>query len=402
MRNIAVEILKNKPVSEQDVEIVERKGVGHPDYICDAIMDNISVALSQEYLKRFGDILHHNIDKALLAAGQVERRFCGGRVLKPMELIIGDRATFKAGGKDIDVEGIAVKTAKRWFENNLRFVDSEKDVRYRSVLAPSSEELADIFKRKGKIRGANDTSAVVGYAPFTSTESSVYETERFLNSEEIKNINPETGEDVKVMGLRKGDILEMTVAVPLISRYVENEKDYFIKKDKIKTLINRFVHDKFKFDKITVHLNTLDKKGEGLGGIYLSLLGTSAEDADSGQVGRGNRVNGVISLNRPMGTEAAAGKNPVSHVGKIYNILAHKMAKDIYDNVEGVKEVYVWLLSEIGTRIDRPHLASAHIVLQRGADKRKVCKKAEGMIEKGLADIGRLCMELARGRYPVC
>ncbi len=402
MRNIAVEILKNKPVSEQDVEIVERKGVGHPDYICDAIMDSISVALSQEYLKRFGDILHHNIDKGLLAAGQVERRFGGGRILKPMELIIGDRATFKAGGKDIDVEGIAVKTAKRWFENNLRFVDSENDVRYRSVLAPSSEELADIFKRKGKIRGANDTSAVVGYAPFTSTESSIYETERFLNSEEIKNIHPETGEDVKVMGLRKGDILEMTVAVPLISRYVENEKDYFIKKDKIKTLINRFVHDKFKFDKITVHLNTLDKKGEGLGGIYLSLLGTSAEDADSGQVGRGNRVNGVISLNRPMGTEAAAGKNPVSHVGKIYNILAHKMAKDIYDNVEGVKEVYVWLLSEIGTRIDRPHLASAQIILKMGVDKRKVCKKAEGMIEKGLADIGRLCMELAQGKYPVC
>mgnify|MGYP001574181289 FL=1 len=402
MRNIAVEILKNKPVAEQDVEIVERKGVGHPDYICDAIMDSISVALSQEYLKRFGDILHHNIDKGLLAAGQVERHFGGGRVLKPMELIIGDRATFKAGGKDIDVEDIAVKTAKRWFENNLRFVDSENDVRYRSVLAPSSEELADIFKRKGKIRGANDTSAVVGYAPFTSTESSVYETERFLNSEEIKNIHPETGEDVKVMGLRKGDILEMTVAVPLISRYVENEKDYFIKKDKIKTLINRFANDKFKFDKITVHLNTLDKKGEGLGGIYLSLLGTSAEDADSGQVGRGNRVNGVISLNRPMGTEAAAGKNPVSHVGKIYNILAHKMAKDIYDNVEGVKEVYVWLLSEIGTRIDRPHLASAQIILKRDVDKRKVCKKAEGMIEKGLADIGRLCMELAQGKYPVC
>lgn len=401
-KNIRIEIIKNKPVSEQDVEIVERKGVGHPDYICDAIMDSISVALSQEYLKIFGDILHHNIDKGLLAAGQVERCFGGGRVLKPMELIIGDRATFKAGGKDIDVEGIAVKTAKRWFDYNLRFVDSENDVRYRSVLAPSSEELKDIFKRKGKIRGANDTSAAVGYAPFTPMENAVYETERFLNSEEIKKTHPETGEDVKVMGLRKGDTLDMTVAMPLILRYVENEKDYFIKKDKIKTLINRFAHDEFKFDKINIHLNTLDRRGEGLNGIYLSLLGTSAEDADSGQVGRGNRVNGVISLNRPMGTEAAAGKNPVSHVGKIYNILAHEMAKDIYDNVEGIKEIYVWLLSEIGTRIDRPHLASAQIVLQRGADKKKVCKKSEGMIEKWLTDIGRLCMELARGSYPVC
>src|SRR3989338_8639006 len=206
------------------------------------------------------------------------------------------------------------------------------------------------------------------------------------------------------MGLRKGGKLDLTIAMPLVSRYVRDVNDYFLKKGRIKYVANRFVHERFgkEFKEINIHYNTLDKKGQGLGGIYLSLLGTSAEDADSGQVGRGNRVNGVISLNRPMGTEAAAGKNPVSHVGKIYNILAHKMAKDIYDNVEGVKEVYVWLLSEIWTRIDRPHLASAHIVLQRGADKRKVCKKAEGMIEKGLADIGRLCMELAQGKYPVC
>ena len=64
--------------------------------------------------------------------------------------------------------------------------------------------------------------------------------------------------------------------------------------------------------------------------MYLTLLGTSAEQGDSGQVGRGNRVCGLISLNRPMSVEAAAGKNPVSHVGKIYNVLAHELAMRIY------------------------------------------------------------------------
>ena len=188
MRNIAVEILKNKPVAEQDVEIVERKGVGHPDYICDAIMENISVALSQEYLKKFGDILHHNIDKGLLVAGQVERKFGGGRIVKPMELIIGDRATFRVGGKEIDVEGIAIDAAKKWFQSNLRFVDEERHVKYRVVLAQGSEELTDIFKRKGKLKGANDTSAAVGYAPFSPTEDVVYYAERFLNSKKTKEI----------------------------------------------------------------------------------------------------------------------------------------------------------------------------------------------------------------------
>ncbi len=402
MRNITVEILKNKPVAEQEVEIVERKGVGHPDYICDAIMEGISVALSQEYLKRFGDILHHNIDKGLLVAGQVERSFGGGRVIKPMELIIGDRATFKVGGEDVDVEGIAIDTAKKWFKENLRFVDAQRDVKYRVVLAPGSEELTDIFKRKGRLKGANDTSAAVGYAPFTMTENVVYEVERFLNSKRIKELFPETGEDIKVMGLRKGRILDLTVAMPLISSYVEDIKDYFKKKGRIKGVINNFVHDRFAFDEINVHLNTLDQKTQGLGGIYMTLLGTSAEDADSGQVGRGNRVNGVISLNRPMGTEAAAGKNPVSHVGKIYNILSHQMAKDIYENVKGVKEVYVWLLSEIGMRIDRPHLASAQVILHKGIDESKVMRRTKEVIDEGLSKIGEFCGELAQGKYPIC
>ncbi|MBI3398530.1 MAG: methionine adenosyltransferase, partial [Deltaproteobacteria bacterium] len=358
----------------------------------------------QEYLRRFGDILHHNIDKGLLVAGQVKRKFGGGKVIKPMELIIGDRATFKIGDKKIDVEDIAIETAKKWFQTNLRFVDAERHVKYRVVLAQGSEELTDIFKRKGKLKGANDTSAAVGYAPFTPTENVVYEVERFLNSKRIKEIYPETGEDVKVMGLRRGRILDLTIAMPLLSRYVKDVNDYFKKKDKIKETTKNFVRERFgrEFDEITIHYNTLDKKSQGLGGIYLSLLGTSAEDADSGQVGRGNRVNGVISLNRPMGTEAAAGKNPVSHVGKIYNILSHRMARDIYDNVEGVKEVYVWLLSEIGTRIDKPHLASAQIILDEGINKRKVAKKTEEIIDAGLANIGKFCMELSQGKYPVC
>jgi S-adenosylmethionine synthetase len=117
---------------------------------------------------------------------------------------------------------------------------------------------------------------------------------------------------------------------------------------------------------VDIHLNALDEKGRGLGGIYLSLLGTSAEDADSGQVGRGNRVNGLISINRPMGTEAAAGKNPVSHVGKIYNVLSHKIAKGIYEKIDGIKEVYVLLLSRIGRPIDTPQIAAAQVLLQKG------------------------------------
>lgn len=58
---ILVETFRGQDVAHQSVEIVERKGKGHVDYICDAVMEAISVALSKEYLKQFGAILHHNI-----------------------------------------------------------------------------------------------------------------------------------------------------------------------------------------------------------------------------------------------------------------------------------------------------------------------------------------------------
>ena len=399
---IVIETFKGKSITEHRVEIVERKGTGHPDYMCDSIMDAISVALSKEYIKEFGTILHHNIDKGLLAAGRADKRFGSGKVLKPMELIIGDRATFKAAGKKIPVAEIAIDAAKKWIKDNLRFVDPEKHLKYRVVLAPGSEELTDIFLRPGKVRAANDTSAAVGYYPLSPTEKVVLELERYLNSKRFKDKYPETGEDIKVMGLRRANVLDLTVAMPFLAPYIKSEKDYFERKETVHKEMLQFVERFKEFKNIEVHFNTLDEKGRGLGGIYLSLLGTSAEDADSGQVGRGNRVNGLISLNRPMGTEAAAGKNPVSHVGKIYNVLAHKIAKEIYEKIEGIKEVYVLLLSRIGTPIDQPQMATAQVLLERGRRINEIAKRAEEIFEQEFSRINKFCMELSRGEYPIC
>lgn len=399
---IVIETFKGKSITEHRVEIVERKGTGHPDYMCDSMMDAISVALSKEYIKEFGAVLHHNIDKGLLAAGRTDKRFGSGKVLKPMELIIGDRATFKAAGEKIPVAEIAIDAAKKWIKDNLRFVDPEKHLKYRVVLAPGSEELTNIFLMPGKVRAANDTSAAVGYYPLSPTERVVLELERYLNSKKFKDKYPETGEDTKVMGLRRGNILDLTVAMPFIANYIKSEKNYFERKSVVQKDIMRFV-DGFKgFKGMEVHFNTLDKEGRGLGGIYLSLLGTSAEDADSGQVGRGNRVNGLISLNRPLGTEAAAGKNPVSHVGKIYNVFAHKIAKEIYEKIEGIKEVYVLLLSRIGTPIDQPQMATAQVLLERGRKVNEIAKLAEEIFEQEFSRISKFCMELSRGKYPIC
>jgi S-adenosylmethionine synthetase len=401
-RNILVDVLKQTPLEKQKLEIVERKGLGHPDSICDGIMDKISVQLSQEYIKKVGQIMHHNIDKSLLAAGEAETRFGGGIVKKPMLLIIGDRATFKVNDVEIPVVDIAVKTAKKWFKDNLRFVDPEKHVRYQVELRLGHPELVDIFKQKSKVLKANDTSAAVGYAPMTRTEKIVLNTEKYVNSHKFKKSFPESGEDVKVMAFRKNNDLKLTLAIALVDKYVKSENDYFKKKAAIREEINNFVREQTDFENDFVDLNTLDRTGQGLEGVYITVLGTSAEAGDSGQVGRGNRINGVIPLNRPFCSEAAAGKNPVSHVGKIYNTLTHKIAGEIYNKISGLEEVYIWLLSQIGKPIDEPAVAAAQVVMKEGNSFESVKKEIEEVVNYELANIDKFCAELAQGKVQIC
>jgi S-adenosylmethionine synthetase len=398
MRNIIVEDLKQTTLEKQCVEIVERKGLGHPDYICDAVMDNISIALCKEYLEKAGSILHHNVDKSLLVAGEAEPRFNGGTVKQPMLFVLGDRATSEFNREKIDIGEIAVNTAKRWFKKNLRFIDPEKHVRYQVELKPGSAGLVDIFRRKGKVLGANDTSAAVGYAPMTRTEKTVLNTEQFLNSREFKQRFPESGEDIKVMGFRTNNKLNLTISMAFVDRFISGEEDYFDKKEKILEEINRFVTTGTDFESVNVQLNTLDMRGRGLGGAFLTVLGTSAESGDSGQVGRGNRVNGLISLNRPFCSEAAAGKNPVSHVGKIYNVLTYKIAQHVYDDVPEVEDVYIWLLSKIGSPIDQPAVAAVQVIMKGNNSLEKTKREISEVLDYEFENIDELCMELAQGK----
>lgn len=400
MRNILVESLDKLPVEEQQVELVERKGVGHPDSICDAIMEASSVALSREYLSAFRKILHHNIDKGLLVAGRTSPKIGGGSVEEKMKLIFGDRAVQEFKGVKIPVQQIVFDTAREWFRRNLRFVDPEQHVELINEIKPGSPELVDIFERE--VMGANDTSAAVGYAPLTATERIVLGVERYLNGPDFKKAFPESGEDIKVMGYRRRRELILTVAMAFVDRFVPSEQAYFARREEIQDAITEFAtREGHEFDRIHVALNTLDAPGRGEAGMYLTVLGTSAEGADGGQVGRGNKVNGVIALNRPMSTEAAAGKNPVSHVGKIYNLLTHRIADQVHRSVPGIREVYIWLCSQIGQPIDQPLIASAQLILKPSVQLAEITPQIEAVIERELGEIHTFTERLARGELKV-
>jgi S-adenosylmethionine synthetase len=395
--SVVIEALAGPPVGRRRVEVVERKGLGHPDTICDLLAEAIAVALNRMYLDRLGAVAHYNVDKALLIAGQCRKGFGGGEVTRPMEFIVGDRATFEADSIKLPVEETARGAVDGWLAAHLPLVRPHLTTRV--ALAPGSAELSGIFApERGEIV-SNDTSGASGYAPLSAAEETVLAVERFLNGPDFKARFPDTGHDVKVFGQREDDGLSLTVAMPLLAAATPSERAYFARKEAIlAALADRFRAAPFALD---WRLNNLDVPGRGSDGVYLALTGTSAEDADSGQVGRGNRANGLIAFARPTGGEATAGKNALAHVGKVYSVLSHRLAERIHRATPGLAEVYVHLAGRIGDPVDRPWVG-VQVVLDEGV----ALSDVEGAIGQTVAaEIERLPefrVRLGRGEFPVC
>jgi len=388
--------------AEEAVEIVERKGLGHPDTICDAVMEAVAVQLAQAYVKTCGRVLHFNADKGMLVAGQVACRFGGGSVLTPMRLVMGDRATFEWKHKRIPVKEIAERTAYTWFKRHLPRIKPRKDLECQVELRPASEELRSVAERPREAV-ANDTSATVGYAPFTPTERLVFQIEQFLNSRSFKKEFPDTGEDVKVLAVRNGKDLNVTVAMPFLAPLIRTESEYFKRKALVEQALTNFVaHKSGSGFSPQVFLNVLDRPGACEAGTYLTLLGTSAEAGDSGEVGRGNRVCGIISLRRPASAEAAPGKNPVAHVGKIYNILAQVLAEDIHKKVGGLRDVTVWITSQIGQPISSPQSVAVEVIPAIGTKVAAVRPQIQREVQLAFTRMKSFCQALTRGLHRVC
>lgn len=364
MKNIFVEYERRKAASELAIEFVERKGLGHPDYIADASSEESSRKLSKYYLDRFGIILHHNLDKTLLVGGQANPVFGGGELLHPIYIIVSGRATtevIKEGSiEPIPVGRIVVEAVKEWIEKNFRFLDPEKHVIVDYRIGKGSVDLVKIFELGKKVPLANDTSVGVAFAPLTPLENLVLNVEKHLNSEEFKKKIPEVGEDIKVMGLRKGKDIELTIAAAMISHLIPDLDHYLSVKEQVINEVHDLASKLVPDFNVKVYLNTADRPEKGI--VYLTVTGTSAEHGDDGATGRGNRINGLITPTRPMSLEATAGKNPVSHVGKIYNVLAKRIADKIAGKVHGIKEVYVEILSQIGRPITDPWIASIRVI----------------------------------------
>ncbi|MGB3921602.1 methionine adenosyltransferase [Methanothrix sp.] len=389
-RNIKVERLNQRPLEQQEIELVERKGIGHPDSVADGLAESISRALCQEYINRFGAVLHHNTDKTQIVAGRSKPAFGGGEVICPLYILLTGRATRVFKEEEIPVDTIAIKAARQLLADSLSNLDVNNHIILDAKIGMGSSDLRDVFGRK--VPSANDTSFGVGYAPLSQTEKIVFETERELMN--LKKSIPAIGEDIKVMGMRQGDAINLTIACALVDRHVANLKEYADTKREIVEHVIDFARQ-FTSRKVSAQMNVADNIEEG--SIYITVTGSSAEMGDDGAVGRGNRANGLITPNRPMSLEATCGKNPINHVGKIYNLLSIEAAKQIAAEMQGIEEVYIKILSQIGKPIDEPHIASVQIVPKEGVDIKSLQAGATEILDDWLANIPKLQQMLFRG-----
>jgi len=395
-RNIKVEFVNREPVEKQEIEIVERKGLGHPDSLCDGIAEAVSVALCKEYKRKFGVILHHNTDKVQLAAGRSNPRYGGGEVISPIYIFLGGRATRAFEGEEVAVDIVATTAAKEYLRN-VRNLDVDNHVIVDSKLGKGSSDLVDVFEGnnlKGKqteMPMANDTSFGVGHAPFSEIEYIALNVEGRVMSE-YRNKDKVIGEDMKVMALRERDKITLTVGDAFVSKYVEDYEHYEDAKLRLKDFISG-VAESYTTRDVTPQVNMADTPES----VYITVTGTSAEMGDDGGAGRGNRCNGLITPNRPISMEGTSGKNPVNHTGKIYNLLANKIASEVVENVDGVQEVCLKILSEIGRRIDDPKVATAQIIPKSDVNLGVMEKKVQRITDEWLSNIAEITEMVVRG-----
>lgn len=411
-RNLHVFTSGTAKIDQTAFEVVERKGIGHPDTLCDTIAEKISRAYSQYCQKNFGVILRHMVDKIALSGGAAKVMFGGGEMQKPIRLYLNCRFTRNFQGESIPYLEIVKQVVYEHFAEVMPLLDLDQWLMIvdNTHFAPGP---GVVYDNDGSTRNerqfffeipqkefaifhdnslrSNDTSTAVGYSPYSATEKIALLVEKTLNSKSFKASHPYVGTDIKVMVKRINKNIDVTVCVPFIAAHTPDKAFYFDKLEYLKRFVADLLAAKFPGYDFEVFLNTRDNPSKS--DYYLTITGSAIESGDEGVVGRGNRYNGVIPFNRKMSMEACCGKNPVYHVGKIYTAICSLISQDIFD-LTGL-ETYVFLTSQMGRSLSDPWLACVEICGDEPSASQR--QMIEEIVERNLANASQTTQKIVRG-----
>ncbi len=404
---VNVERIKSS-YSARKVEIVERKGLGHPDTLCDGIAETVSLDFSKFCIKKFGFVLNHMADKIGLIGGLSDVKFGEGQIKSPIKLLLNARFSKSYNNEAIPFKEIALKSARAYVENIMPLVDFEKDIvildnthfsRGPGVVFSGGKmtnprinwytPTKKLSNRKARV--ANDTSAGSGFAPLTDTENLVLSIEGFLNSKKFKAENEFVGTDIKVMAVRFDRKIGVTLAVPFIARHTPN-LDFYKKQKKLltETLLEKVQRELPRYE-YKIEINIRDNYD--ILDLYLTAVGSSIENGDEGLVGRGNRSNGLITPMRNMSIEAPCGKNPVYHVGKLYNVAANIIANRIFDETGCENEVHI--VSQMGADLRNPWFLYVKIYGDKSSDNSVI----SGIFEGVFGNLDKITLDIINGKH---
>ena len=387
-------------LGNDDFELVERKGVGHPDTICDAIAERASSDYSKYCIETFGKPAHHWFDKVMLIGGEADVDYGIGKITKPYKVIFAGKVSYHVGTKRIPVEDILYKSAVCVLEEVLtgfdakchlvvvnELVDYQGSGRGTSRYQPSSVEALPSLNNPELV--SNDSNLLSAYAPLTTLESLVLLVERFVNGKDFKMRNPDTGWDVKVLGNRFLDHYELLLNMPFLAKDIHSMEEYLQRKQDVYDEITKFISEKFDI-KVHLMMNATDRNGRP----YLTALGSVADTGDVGVVGRGNRMNGLITPMRPMSIEAPAGKNPIDHTGKIYGVVANEIAYEVYKAIKMPVEVYIFTAKE--SRLNNTDRVIVKVI--NFTDEEREKKIIEQIVKEQFDNIGHVSEKIIYDR----
>ncbi|MFI0188589.1 methionine adenosyltransferase [Streptomyces sp. NPDC017082] len=312
---------------ELSVEVVERKGIGHPDTLADGIAELASIRYSRHCMDVAGAVLHHNLDKVAVLGGRAAFTDTDGVYDRPLRVVFGGRISTTFAGHPLPVRDILEQAAVDHLRTALPGFDRVRlEVRHETTdsskfphwFAPRS--LEDLPERPRAF--SNDTAYLVGSAPRTATETVVLLAEAWFRR------LPWAGSDIKALAVRDGATWTVTVCVPALAGQLTSAAEFDDAVTVAAGELTELLAERLP-GRATVVCNTRGSRTGPVSGQYFTLSGSAVDYGEDGLVGRGNARTGVISGAHLAGNEATFGKNPAYHVGKVGGWLADTAARTV-------------------------------------------------------------------------
>ncbi|MFJ2745442.1 methionine adenosyltransferase [Streptomyces sp. NPDC087440] len=344
---------------ELRTEVVERKGVGHPDTLADGIAELAAIRYSAYCLAEFGAVLHHNLDKVAVLGGRARFGEKDGTYGRPLRVVFGGRASSSYAGRQIPVRDILQAAAADYLREALPGFEQVKwevhhettdSSKFRTWFSPRS--FNDLPERP--VAYSNDTAYLVATAGRSAAETVALLTESWMRQ------YPWVGSDIKALVVRERSAVTVTTCVPALAGEVSSSEEFGeALADAARTLTAHIV-ERLPEHTVRVVCNSKDTGRGPVSGQYFTVSGSSVDFGEDGLVGRGNARSGLITPNQMAGNEVLFGKNAAYHVGKVGGWLVDEAAAALSRDAGPSRVAVMW---RNGARYNDP--ASIEITTDR-------------------------------------